>query len=79
MAKSVKIITTSFVQIAAGAAVFTIKKIGEGNIFFDEASNEATAVVKSGQSALNKQINQSEAKPTFCKADNDGFEVIVDE
>lgn len=79
MAKSVKIITTSFVQIAAGAAVMTIKKVGKGNILFDEASNEDTALVKNGQSALNKQIHQSEAKPTFCKADNDGFEVIVDE
>jgi len=79
MAKTNPPITLNFTQIAAGAAVITIKKVGKGNIYFDEASNIATATVKSGQGALNKQIVQNEAKPTFARSDELGFEVTVDQ
>lgn len=76
MAKARIVITQSYQQVASGAVVITVDKLGAGALHFDENQDDSTAY-KSTEGA-GGQFQQTEAIPTFMRATGDGWEVIVD-
>jgi len=77
MAKAKFTITQSWQQVATGAAVFTIEKVGDGTIFFNETEDDVTAYRDSGL-AGGEQYQQTAAVITTVRADGDGWELIAD-
>ena len=72
-------VTTSWQEVnASTACVVTIDRVAKkGGIFFNDSSGAADT-----QLALypkpNWQIEQDEDKPLFVRADEDGWEIVVD-
>ncbi len=77
MAKAKFTVTQSWVQVAVGECAITIEQVGDGAIYFDEASNDVTAY-KTVAPAIEDQFQQTDAVPTFVRATGDGWAVIVD-
>jgi len=78
MARSTTIITDSFQQIASGAALFTIDKVGKGALILNETASDSNANFTRPEAG--GQLAQTEAKATFVRAQeaNAGWVVITD-
>jgi len=76
MAKARTTVTTSWQQIAAGAAVFTVEKVGAGHLLFNETQADETAY--RDRPSQNDQFEQRSDVTTYVKATGDGWEIIAD-
>jgi len=76
MAKARTTVTTSWQQIAAGAAVFTVEKVGSGHLLFNETPSDETAY--RDRPNQYDQLEQPNAAPTYVKATGDGWVIIAD-
>lgn len=78
MAKTQVVVTDTWQNIATGPAVFTIKKVGVGNIAFNTTETLDTAY--EDVPAVGDQFQQTDALNTKVKADraDAGWVIIVD-
>jgi hypothetical protein len=77
MARAKITVTQSWQDAAIGKAVFTVVKVGEGSLLFNETASDATAHRDAG-ARVNSQYSQSETLPTKVRATGDGWEIIAD-
>ncbi len=76
MAKTTKLVSQAYTQIATGPVVITVSKKGEGVLYFNETPSDVSAYKDAAKP--NDQFQQSQSVNTFCRADGDGWEIIVD-
>lgn len=74
--RSIKTITDQWVQIASGAAVFTVQKEGKGTLKFNNSADDSTA--SNWSPSKEEQFDENEARPTFARATGVGWELLVD-
>lgn len=77
MSRARVVVTQAWQQISSGAVVITVDiSRQKGAIYFNESADDNTAVRV--YPLATEQFVQTETLPTFVRADELGFEIIVD-
>ncbi|MCK5606562.1 hypothetical protein KAR91_31960 [Candidatus Pacearchaeota archaeon] len=84
MARSLLAVTDAYQVASAKAAVFTIKKVGKGTLFFNDTNaNDTTAEAISSdtRNAEGLQVEQRSTTNTYVRASvpDAGWEIIIDD
>lgn len=76
MARDTFAVTTSWQQVASGIVTITIQKQGSGTLFFNETDSDVDA--NRFTAVSQDQFVQDSAVPTWVRASQDGWEILVD-
>lgn len=84
MARSLLVVTDAYQVASAKAAVFTIKKVGKGTLFFNDTNADditAEAISSDNRNAEGLQVEQRSTTNTFIRASvaDAGWEIIIDD
>ncbi|MHA1839304.1 MAG: hypothetical protein ACTSYO_05010 [Candidatus Ranarchaeia archaeon] len=84
MSRSLLEVTDTYQVASAKAAVFTIKKVGKGTLFFNDTNandDTAEAISSDSKKAEGQQIEQRSTVNTYVRAsvEDAGWEIIVDD
>ena len=84
MARSLLVVTDVYQVASAKAAIFTIKKVGKGTLFFNDTAVDdvtADAISSDTRNAEGLQIEQRSTTNTYVRASvaDAGWQIIIDD
>ena len=78
MPRAEVLITTNWEQIAPGVATVTIKRVGAGQLLFNDVTTDVAAEVFNKDVKPGQQLQKSNDGALYARSTQSGWEIIVD-
>ncbi len=78
MARSLAVITQSWVNTFTGPGVITVDKTGEGILLINDTNSDTAALQIKSDDGPRTQVDQRSVVATWLRATGDGWQVTID-